>query len=104
MRIVTLEQNGSTIDVELWSSFELQLTENPTTGYRWHFRSSGEPVVQAEELPFQIADERIGAGGLRRWVFRAAQAGSTLIELEHRRVWEKQATAKFSLGVQVKPA
>jgi inhibitor of cysteine peptidase len=101
MRIVTLEQNGGTIEVELGLSFELQLPENPTTGYRWHFLSSGEPVVQAEEQPFQIADEHIGAGGLRRWVFRAAQAGSTLIELENRRVWEKQAMAKFSVGVKV---
>src|SRR5437660_4307603 len=76
------EHSGSELNLEIGESLELRLPENPTTGYRWQLRSSGSPVLELMEDSPSPAGEAVGAGRVRRWVFRAAQAGLARLELE----------------------
>jgi inhibitor of cysteine peptidase len=100
---VTKDQNGGAIEVALGESFEIQLPENPTTGYRWHLRSSGEPVLEVQDDSFQTAAAPPGAGGVRRWRFRAGQEGTADLEIEYKRSWEQGRADTFRLSVRVKP-
>ena len=96
------EHSGSELNLEVGESLELRLPENPTTGYRWQLRSSGSPVLELMEDSPSPAGEAVGAGRVRRWVFRAAQAGLARLELEQRRSWERQAVDSFNVAIRVK--
>src|SRR3954467_15716513 len=100
---INKDQNGGAVEVVLSESFELQLPENRTTGYRWHLRSSGEPVLEVQDDSFQTAAGPPGAGGVRRWRFRAGQEGTADLEIDYQRSWEKRAAETFRLRVRVKP-
>jgi inhibitor of cysteine peptidase len=100
---VTKNQSGGAVEVVLGESFEIQLPENPTTGYRWQLRSSGEPILEVQDDSFQPTTDRPGAGGMRRWRFRAGQEGATNLQIEYRRSWEKAAVETFQISVRVKP-
>jgi inhibitor of cysteine peptidase len=99
---ITSNMNGSQVEVLLGEQVELELPENPTTGYRWQVRAVGSPVLEAEGDSFQAAGGAVGAGGMRRLRFRAAQAGSADVELDYARTWEHRAADTFKVTVCVK--
>ncbi len=94
--------NGTTAEIAVGQTIELVPAENPTTGYRWQ---AGSVVGTALELVTDaIAPPAggVGAGGSRRWVFRAVQPGQEAIELVSRRSWEQTGGTKFTVQVVVK--
>jgi inhibitor of cysteine peptidase len=95
--------NGGEVEVGLGESFEVRLPENPTTGYRWRQRSSGEPAVALQADSFHPAGEGVGAGGTRDWQFRAVHEGVARLQLEYRRGWESHAAETFTVTVRVRP-
>jgi inhibitor of cysteine peptidase len=101
MQQVTRERNGEELKIALGEQFEIELAENPTTGYRWHFLSTGGPVLDIQEDSFQSTGAACGAGGMRRWRLRALQMGTTQLAIEHRRSWETHATETFVVHVLV---
>ena len=100
---INKDQTGGELEIERGESFEVELPENPTTGYRWHPRSSGAPLLELEDDSFHASGGLYGAGGLRRWRFRAVQEGSADLELEYRRSWEARAAESFKVAVRVRP-
>jgi inhibitor of cysteine peptidase len=100
---VNKDQNGDAVEVAPGESFEIQLPENPTTGYRWHIRSPGEPVLEVQDDSFQASAIVPGAGGVRCWRFRAAQEGTADLEMDYKRSWEKGRADSFRIHVRVKP-
>ena len=98
----TKDQSGGAADMKVGETFEVELPENPTTGYRWYLRSSGGSLLQLQDDSFQASGETTcGAGGMRRWCFRAVQPGSSDFEMEYRRSWEKRPAEAFSLTIRV---
>jgi inhibitor of cysteine peptidase len=101
---ITKKLSGGEFDVILGEPFEIQLPENPTTGYRWSLRSSGAPFVAVEKDSFQApTGGRMGAGGVHHWSFGTAQAGVANLEMEYKRGWEEKAAETFRVTVRVKP-
>jgi inhibitor of cysteine peptidase len=94
--------NGGEVQVGLDESFEVRLPENPTTGYGWRLDSSGAPAVEVQEDDFEPPKASLGAGGVRRWRFRAVQEGVADLRLEYRREWEQRAARTFTVTVRVK--
>jgi inhibitor of cysteine peptidase len=94
--------NGKTVKVHKLDTIELSLAENPTTGYRWDLRSSGEPVCRLKDTSFDSPAERIGQGGRRRWLFQVVASGQATIELAYQRSFEreKRPAKTFQVTIQ----
>jgi inhibitor of cysteine peptidase len=82
--------------------FELSLAENPTTGYRWEFKSNGEPVCKLVSTGFDASSGGVGRGGTRLWRFQVVESGVAKIELAYRRAFEpdKPPAKAFNLTVR----
>jgi predicted secreted protein len=97
--------NGHEIELPVGEQFELRLTENPTTGFRWRLASSGEPACILQSNFFETPDRTPGRGGVHYWRFQTARVGLGTIELVYRRLFEQEETParRFSLRVHVQP-
>jgi inhibitor of cysteine peptidase len=95
--------NGETLDVTTGESVEVRLSENPTTGFRWHLIADGSPTCAIVEDSFSSEVRPPGKGGIHTWKFEAVRAGESDIELQYRRRWETGVDAKkrFRLHVRV---
>ena len=97
--------NGGEVELRVGDSFELQLAENPTTGYRWTLGAPVGPILEVEGDSFAGPRQgALGAGGARVWRFRAAREGAVRLEVESRRSWEPRAVATFTVLIDVKAA
>ena len=93
--------NQREIAVAKLDTFELSLPENPTTGYRWEFRSNGEPVCRLVSTEFDASLGGIGSGGNRRWRFQVAETGVATIKLVYQRAFETDKPPAKSFEVTV---
>ena len=101
VREISKADAGTELNVSIGETLELRLAENPTTGYRWQLRSSGDPVLKFVEQSFAPSGLAVGAGGTRRWIFRAVLVGLSRLELEQRRSWERQTIDTFNITIRV---
>ncbi len=100
-------QSGRTVKLAAGEFLEIVLSENPTTGYRWHFTQAGSPVCILVQDDYQSKGERVaGQGGVHRWKFQATQQGACKIALAYQRSWEQGAPPgrTFRLDVEVRKA
>lgn len=99
---VSENDQGRQVSLQQGETLEIDLAENPTTGYRWHIVADGKPACQPAGDSFE-AGKGTGQSGQRRLQFRAVHDGTCDIALAYRRSWEKDvAPAKsFKLKVRV---
>jgi len=102
MLIIDQTRNNGSADLFVGDSFRVQLSENPTTGYRWQLRSDGAPTLRLVRDSFEAPGSPPGSGGMRYWIFAAASAGSVALNIELRRSWQPQAISTFDVTVSVK--
>jgi inhibitor of cysteine peptidase len=95
--------NEQHVDMPIGEIFEIRLPENPTTGFQWSLKSSGEPVCVPLGNVFEPTNGPPGHGGSHYWRFQAAQVGQVNIELVYQRPWERDEKhgEKFTLHVRV---
>jgi inhibitor of cysteine peptidase len=77
------------IEVSAGSEFTLSLQSNQSTGYQWVLLDTAalgplQLVSKDYSVPRENQD-RDGAGGTERWVFRAPAVGSAIISLSYQR-------------------
>jgi len=96
------------ITVKPGKQFHITLESNPTTGYQWRMAQPRlEPCVVLVTNQFVRPKARLtGAPGREIWSFKAVQPGTTTIELEYVRSWEKGVAPvrKTNVVVRVEPA
>ena len=98
--IFSEKDNRASVEVPCGATITIELKENPTTGYRWTISNINEVFLQPESDEFLPPDQTTpGAGGLRRFLFRAKSAGSTQLTLINKRAWQRddQAVGDFNL-------
>jgi inhibitor of cysteine peptidase len=98
------KNNGASVQVQRGAKITIELKENPTTGYRWMITGIDEAFLMPEGDAFVPPDQKgPGAGGLRRFFFRAKNAGSTVLTLISKRAWQRddQAVDSFNLTVRI---
>jgi len=98
------KDNGALVQVRRGTRITIELTENPTTGYRWIISSIDEAFLVPAGDDFVPPDQKSpGAGGLRRFFFRAKSAGSTALTLINKRAWQRdnQAVDTFKLAIRI---
>ncbi|SRR6266516_5108472 len=101
--MIQFDESDNERDIELpvGGAFEICLSENPTTGFRWNFASNGEPTCMLLSNSFETAADPPGRAGSHSWHFQARQVGHGNIELVYRRSWErdKMPARRFALHV-----
>jgi inhibitor of cysteine peptidase len=98
---VDKSHNGRELELPIGETLDLRLPENPTTGYRWQARAAGQPALELSQDSVERHGPAIGDGGVRRWTFRAVQAGVARLDMELRRSWEQRAVDTFSVVIRV---
>ena len=99
--ILTQRDNGSTIMIGIGDIVSLRLSENPTTGYRWHLESLyGFKQIKDDNE----TEAGIGAGGARVIDLQAKKVGSYSVRLKKWRNWEGESSIidRFNVTVIVK--
>ncbi len=103
--MITVDQSyaGQTIDLRVGQVMELRLSENPTTGFRWVFTTTGGPACAVSGDSFQPPTSgALGAGGEHRWDIRALRPGLCDLSLAYRRSFESGPPARsFTIHVRV---
>lgn len=98
------KNNGALVEVSRGSKVTLELEENPTTGYQWAVNSIDEIFLVPEGDAFLTGDQMgLGAGGVRRFFFRAKGTGCTSLSLINKRPWQSdnESLATFKLAIQI---
>jgi inhibitor of cysteine peptidase len=98
------KDNGASVQLRRGTKITIELSENPTTGYRWMITGIDEAFMVPEGDAFVPPDQKSpGAGGLRRFFFRAKSEGSTALTLINKRVWQSddQAVGTFKLAIRI---
>ena len=94
------ESNGQSLELRVGDSIELELPENPTTGFRWQVVAAAEPVCEKASQAFEPARADMpGAPGLLRCEFRVVKPGNARIELVSKRATSSDAARRFTLDV-----
>jgi inhibitor of cysteine peptidase len=98
------KDNGALVQVRRDAKITIELKENPTTGYRWMISRIDEAFLVPAGDDFVPPDQKSpGAGGRRRFSFRAKGAGSTALSLINKRAWQRddQAVGTFNLTIRI---
>ncbi len=86
--------------------FTLTLEANPSTGFSWQLvKISDQTVLEFVKKEYlATASNLVGVPGKEVWTFKTLAAGQATINLEYRRVWEKDVpaakTEEFSIFVK----
>jgi inhibitor of cysteine peptidase len=98
------KDNGALVQVPRGSKVTIELPENPTTGYQWTVDSVDEVFLVPEGDAFLTGKQMgLGAGGVRRFFFRAKGTGCTSLSLINKRAWQSTAETigSFKLAVRI---
>jgi inhibitor of cysteine peptidase len=89
--IITLNDKGKTFTVVEGESIKIQLSENPTTGYRWEIKTLNANVIAFKDSNFSTdLGTGVGGGGTRTFNFNIRSSGTSKISLRLRREWEPE--------------
>jgi inhibitor of cysteine peptidase len=88
--ILTEENNGETITMQVGQELHIFLGGNPTTGYMWASEGLDSKMLGlAEEPEYTAASDAIGSGGEFDFFFTMKAPGETMVTLEYMRDFEK---------------
>jgi inhibitor of cysteine peptidase len=103
MRLLSAADSGKEVPVAVGETIEIDLAENPTTGYRWRLDASPGAVIRHVSDSFQ-AGKKPGEEGMHRWILRAANAGGGKILGQYRRPWSPDDPPTRTLSIRVRVA
>src|SRR5262245_13459650 len=104
MLVIDQSRNDSAADIAVGETLRIQLSENPTTGFRWQLQADGAPALRLLQDTFEASGSAPGGGGSRCWTFAADHPGSIELRIELRRSWQPQPVSRFGITVNVKAA
>ncbi len=100
--LLTMDANGSAVQVEPNQTFRILLPENPSTGYQWQMSiPSGLRLV--EQGFVEPSEPMPGAGGFHYWDVMASGSGEQTIAAIYKRPFEQTSgnETRFELTIQV---
>ena len=102
MFVIDLTRNNDSVEIAVGDSVRVQLSENPTTGYRWQLLTNGAPALRLVRDDFERSASGPGGGGTRYWIFAAQCPGTAGLGMELQRSWQPQAVSSFAVSIRVK--
>jgi inhibitor of cysteine peptidase len=102
MLVIDQTQNNAAVDVLVGESFKVQLSENPTTGYRWHMQSTVAPELRITEDSFEASSSGYGGGGVRHWTLVADKPAVAALRIDRKRSWRPEPVETFTVTITAK--
>jgi inhibitor of cysteine peptidase len=101
--MLVIDQTWSDRDAEVavGDTLRLELSENPTTGYRWRMPDVG-PALRILDDSYEAPTGGPGSGGRRRWTLAAEKAGAIPLRVELKRGWQPDPAQTFTVTLVVK--
>ena len=97
---VTNANNGTTITVPKNGAALVTLDENPTTGYQWTAKVSGNAEIAADSfVPPYLETPLVGAGGVHKWLVTFSGEPSGTFDAGYARSWEDTVPDETSFTV-----
>jgi len=109
--ILSQVDNGKLVEIKQGQTLAIHLPENPTTGYRWEIDSvnvglgEGNEIIILESSSFAPAPSvGIGGDGERTIIFKAANVGTTQLNMKRWQSWEGNHSIieRYSLTCRVR--
>jgi inhibitor of cysteine peptidase len=92
-KVVNAASDGGAVTLKKGDTLVVALDANLTTGYRWETTTANSPVLSLigtpDYLPPAVAPGTVGAPGDTVFRYRAAEPGTTTLELGYLRPFEK---------------
>lgn len=91
-RLVGID-NGETICLRVGERAQIVCPENPSTGYLWTASVEGDGIVTLDDdgyKPSESVKMSCGSGGTHKWFMTALRVGRAVLQLQHRRAWERE--------------
>ncbi len=104
--VLDIEDNGTTINIEIGQSFEVRLASNATTGFEWSIAELDTQIVENTGFEY-VLDQPVmtGSGGMDSWIFTGRSVGTTQLQLVYSRSWESVPPAQtFEITINVTAA
>ena len=81
----------------------LELEENASTGYSWHYELENGSIVEIikDEYIEEKNDSIVGAAGKHIWEFKGISPGKAIMKLEYYRTWEGVEGSAVSLIYEI---
>lgn len=97
---VNMNHHGQTIRVSPGDIIELQLEENPTTGYSWVVEDI-PPVFSIQQNEYKLfSGAGMGGGGTRTMLLKVEAPEDGRISLKNRQPWSGDVYQSFELDVK----
>ncbi|MDH7517534.1 MAG: protease inhibitor I42 family protein [Candidatus Thermoplasmatota archaeon] len=101
-KFITAEDNDATLFLKKGDKLNLELRDYGDGGYTWEIVTLDETVLSLTERYDSQPSGMLGDFGNDIWVFTAEKTGSTTLELECSRSWDKiDVCATFVIEVEV---
>ena len=102
--VETYIDSGQTIDIGTVQEFVIAIGANPTTGHAWEV-TFNETMLELVEKTYKPAKEseyeRVGAGGVYYFRFRALKEGEVEIVMVYKRPWEEEVIYRKVFTVNI---
>jgi predicted secreted protein len=97
---VTMNHHGQTLQVSAGDTIELQLEENPTTGYSWAIDQI-DPLLRLDKTEYELlGGVGMGGGGMRRMLLKVDAPGNGRLRLKNHQPWSGDVYQTFALDVK----
>jgi|FrelakmetLWP11LW_1041352.scaffolds.fasta_scaffold44846_2 predicted secreted protein len=91
--------------VRVGEIFEIELDENPTTGFTYFSEetSEGLVVLKSVYIPYTDLTKRVlyGAAGIHRWIMKALQPGKQFLKVTKGQKWNESTWETETIYIYV---
>jgi predicted secreted protein len=91
--------NQEQIQIEVNDIIQIELSESPTTGYRWEIIELDTSNLQVISEDFKLnSDSAIGGGGKKIIQLKVLKKASGRVKLENRKPWSGEVYKTFEVS------
>ncbi len=98
VHIITIDSNDSTVRIKCGDEIQLELQENQTTGYNWHFDELGYEIVSERQ---ERKSDLIGSPATHIWIFKPTSLAENVIKMSYYRTWEGKRSDSQRFKVKI---
>jgi inhibitor of cysteine peptidase len=85
---IRLKDQSSAISLPVGKEVQIELDENPTTGYRWELSAEPKRAVDVVSNSYSRRTSGIGAGGSRVWLIKLVEPAKVHLRAFLRQPWQ----------------
>ncbi|MFP7378156.1 protease inhibitor I42 family protein [Bacillus paralicheniformis] len=103
MKIIYEKHAGREIFLKVQEKLEVNLRENPSTGFTWMEEIIGKQILKLEKEDFLHDEITQGGNSLHKWLFNAEKTGIQKLKFIYQRPWltNSQPGKEFEVTVHV---